>query len=168
MSDPTPLRGMATVAQLETLLRPQGSAQDGKFSATSQPTIQQVCDEIDRTWDQIIYPGLVTWGIIVPVVEPTVARIVASLNATIAACWVDRERHGKTEFRETPLSQRLLTSFNEEWKTFLEDTELPASATNSSRPIIPKEKILFSNIADLYTPYDENEREAFFRMDKEY
>ena len=169
MSVPTPARGICSVSDIERLLKPKNKAQDFKYSSISQPTIREVCNEIDLAWDELQIM-LDFYGILTPVVENKTKRYIILLNSILASANIENGTHNNEGPKESAKGNALITLYDKKSKWFFENANLEPEATNDNRPTSYIGDMMFSNMADLYdnSKYDTKKRQAAFRIDKEF
>jgi len=182
MADTVPVRGLCAVKDIERLLRQQNKAGDFKYSSTTKPTLQEVCDEIDVAYDELAL-HLIKGGIEIPIYEPLIKNYAILLNALLAAANIENETHTSVKPATTAWGEKLMLLYEKKRDWFLKEAELPTSSvvtingvptsvtnTNGNRPTTNLHDIMYSTMAELYdgNSYDTQPRQAFFRVDKEY
>lgn len=169
MSEPVPVRGYALVKDIERILRPQSGAGDFRYSTSTRPTIQEVCDEIDWAYDELVIE-LDTFGIKFPPTNDKTKRWIRILNAYLAAANIEDATHTATEPNTTTYGTSLREAYEKKKTMFMKEARVPVEDRTMERPIIDYNDAMYSTLAELYDPstFDTKPRSAFFRVDKEY
>lgn len=164
-------RGICTVADVELLTRPPRSYSNETAPTTAtKPTLAEVERWIDKAIDEI-YADLDGFGIITPIVETTTKRLVAQVNAVLAAKNVIASLHQTVEPNATPYSDILLKEYERLMKMIRSAAILPTSAKDSDRPVIPKSGGLYSRMKELWDTDEEDtaaSRGPLFKISKEF
>lgn len=172
MPDPTPDRGVASVSDIERILRPNTPDGDFKYSSTTRPTIQEVCDEIDIAYDSLVF-DCDTNGIVTPAVNDKIVRGLVKLNAYLASYLIEVEFHTSEGQNQTERGRVLKKIYDDEWKKFFLETSLPANTATESnvttdRPLVHlKDYMSFTN-AELKQEFDSDHRDPYFKINKKY
>jgi len=177
MADPTPVRGIATVAQIEALLRPVSTKyNDFKYHNDTQPTIQTVCDFIDQAYDKLV-PLFISYGINIPIPPGIVYNYCSILNALQAAIDVEVFVHSGAPPKTTTKEQKLRSEFDRLLLMLKAELTLPPigddgnPTTNDKRPITTLAGAMYSSMVDVTddSKFDRGiSKDILFRLNKEF
>lgn len=135
------LRGLCTVKQITDLVWP-----DEPYNADSVPTVGVIEAWVDEDID-LLYPVLRAAGIIVPVVNAEVKRIVAVIQSKRVAGRVENFQHFDHGQVTSPWGDRLLEDAQKDLDLLLTGMLLPYDATTTKRIVLPQQ-VLWSKVAN--------------------
>jgi hypothetical protein len=170
MSIPVPLRGLCSVSDIEQLLRPASRYGDFKYHGDTQPSLQEVCNEIDWAYDQLL-PEWNEIGFVIPITNTVALNYVKLLNALQAAINIETGVHSGAPPRTTTKSQKLQKRYDDLMLRIRDGhIKFDADAITDDYPATSLHDLMFSTLKDLYDTdaYDKKPRQAFFRIDKHF
>lgn len=157
-------RGLCTVKQVE-----QNTCPDEPYGPSTTPPLATVEAWIDEDID-LLYPLLYAKGIITPVVNAEVVRVVAVIQAKRVAARIENFLHYTTGQVGSTYGSNLSGDAEKELNSLLNDMKLPADAVNNKRKAIPNNHLFSKFAEDLWDSSKEDtvKREPMFKIGKEF